>query len=172
MPLTRPQKEKVVTKLGENISGATSVVFLSFDALNVEDVNALRDQLHAAGCGMNVVPKRLLNLVMRNAKLDFKPLEQPGQLAVIWGPDPVTPAKTIYEFAKKHGQIQLLAGTLEKELISLEQVNSLAQIPSREQLLGQLVGVLAAPMRGLVGALTGVPRAMVFVLKAIADQKK
>jgi large subunit ribosomal protein L10 len=172
MPLTRQQKEKTVSHMSENISGATSVVFLSFNGLSLADMNEVRDKLFAAGCSLRVVPKRLLALVMHQTKFDFKPISHQGQLAVIWGPDAVTPAKVVYEFAKDREQLELLAGTLEGELISFEQVQELAQLPSGDELLARLVGALAGPMRGLAGVLSGLPRATVYVLKAIADQKQ
>lgn len=171
MPLTRQQKEEVVQQMTDHVSSASSVVFFSYSGLNVQDSGELRDKLFEAGCGMRVMPKRLLKLVLQSAKLDFDAISQEGQLAVVWGSDAVSPAKILYEFAKGKENIHLLAGALEHEMVTLDQVKNLAQLPSREQLLGQLVGVLAGPMRGLVGVLSGVPRQMVYVLQAVKDQK-
>lgn len=154
------------------VSHATSVVFVSFDGLTVDDVTELRGKLFAEGMRMRVVPKRLLRIVMKNTNLDFDPKAHEGQIAVVWGADPVAPAKVLHDFAKTHEAITLTAGVLAKNMLTREQVVALAQLPSRDQLLGQLVGVLAGPMRGLAVVLSGVPRATVYVLSAIRDQKQ
>lgn len=173
MPLTRTQKEAVVKEVGEALPAATSVVFVGFSGLNVTDVTELRDQLYESGAKMRVMPKRLLKIALKNAKIDYATGTYDGQMAVVWGTDVVAPAKIMHEFARKKPEVlRLLAGVLEGNTLSLEQVTSLAQLPSREQLLAQLVGVLAGPMRGLMSVMSGVPRSLVYVLQAVKDQKQ
>ncbi len=171
MSLPRQQKEKSVSETQKNIASATSVVFISYDGLTVDEANELRTSLHAEGGGMRVVPKRLLKIVLSNTKIDFDPEAHEGQIAVVWGDDAAAPARVLNTFAKDHDSIKLLAGTLEGNSLSLEEVTALAKLPSREELLGQLVGVLSGSARGLVSVLSGVQRNTVQVLKAIADQK-
>ncbi len=172
MALTREQKEQTIADMQGAVSEAVSTVFVSFDGLSLEDMGELRNQLFEAGMSMRVVPKRLLRLAMQNAKLDFDPTAHEGQVAVVWGADPVAPAKVIHTFAKSNENIQLLSGVLEGSTIEFAQVEALAKLPSRQELLGQLVGVLSGPMRGFAGVLSGVPRATVYVLKAIAEKKE
>jgi large subunit ribosomal protein L10 len=172
MPLTREQKEQVVEQVEQDITGAMSAVFVSYNALNITDMGELRDKLFESDCSMRVVPKRLLRLAAKQAKVEFDPTAHEGQIAVIWGADPVAPAKVLYDFAKKRDNVQLLAGVLEGGTLTFEQVTSLAKLPSREELLGKLVGTLAGVPRGLVGVLAGVPRAAVYALQAIAEQKE
>jgi|SRR3990167_2951764 len=173
MSLTRKQKEHSVNKVQESISAASSVVFLAYNGLTVEEVNELRGNLHAIGGSMRVVPKRLLKIALRNIKLDFDPTAHAGQLAVVWGDDAVAPAKTLNAFVQKRQEkIRFLAGTLEGNMLSLEEVTSLSKLPSRDELIANLVSVIAGPTRGLVTALSGIPRNMVQVLKVIADQKQ
>ncbi len=171
MPLTRPQKEESVKQMEQALTGAMSVIFVTFDGLTLPDVNDLRNRLFAEGCSMRVISKRLLKLALTKAKLEFDPVSQEGQLAVIWGNDPVTPAKILYGFTKDHDTLQLKAGALEGTMISLEQVKALAQLPSRDEMLGKLVRTLAGPMRGLAVVLLGVQRNMLYVLSAIKEQK-
>lgn len=173
MPLTRQQKEHVVSEVSDALPAATSVVFVGFSGLNVVDVTQLRDKLYEAGAKMRVMPKRLLKIALKNANVSYDPATWDGQMAVVWGTDAVTPAKIMYELAKKKPDtMKLLAGVLEGNTLSLEQITSLAQLPSREQLLAQLVGVLAGPMRGLMSVMSGVPRSLVYVLQAVKDQKQ
>lgn len=156
----------------KNLSAATSAVFISFDGLNVEEVSELRGKLSINGTSMRVIPKKLLQIVIQKAKTDFTPEEHDGQLAVIWGPDATAPAKVIYDFAKEHeDKIRLLAGILDSQSLNLEKVISLAKLPDKQTLLGQLVGVLSSPARGLALVLSGVQHNTVYVLQAIAETK-
>ncbi len=171
MPLTRQQKEQRVADMKTHVASAVSAVFVTFDAINVTDMMELRNQLAAAGNQMQVIPKRLLKLVMVKAKIDFDPTQHENQMAVVWGDDAVSPAKVLKEFTKQHQTMRLISGTLEDKLLSETEVNALANIPSRDQLLGQLANVLSGSSRGLVMALAGVPRNTVYALRAIADNK-
>jgi len=172
MALTRQQKEKSVSEVQEAVVSATAVVFAAYDGLTVAEVSELRGNLAETGGGMRVIPKRLLKIALSNIKLDFDPTEHEGQLAVIWGDDTVAPAKTLNTFAKGHeGKIRFLAGTLEGNLLSIEEVTKLAHLPTRQELLSQLLSVLAGPTRGLVTVLSGAQRSMVQVLAAIRDQR-
>lgn len=172
MALTKQQKEQTIQEVAQHVSEAKAAVFVAFDGISLADIMALRDKLHESGCKMQVVPKRLLKLAMQNAKVAFDPMEAEGQVALAWGGDAVAPAKVLHEFVKGQAEnMRMLSGVLEGDTLSLEQVTSLAQLPNREQLLAQLVGVMAGPIRGFAGVLAGVPRASVYVLQAIKDKK-
>ena len=172
MSLTRQQKEGAVNEMTDAVKGAAGVVFMSFNGLTMPEVNDLRAKLFAEGVHLRVMPKRLINIVVKNNNLEFDAKVQDGQMAVVWGTDAVTPAKILHAFARKNEHIKLVAGVLEGSVIDDKQVVALAKLPTREQLLGQLVGVMAGPMRGFVSVLSGVPRATVYVLTAIKDQKQ
>lgn len=171
MALTKQAKQQAVSDMQTAVKEATGIVFIAFDGLTMPEVNELRDKLFAEGVSMRVMPKRLLRIVMKEASLEFDPQSHAGQIAVVWGKDPVAPAKVLHTFAKKHDHVKLVAGALEGNLLSMEQVVSLAKLPTRDQLLGQLVGVLAGPIRGFASVLSGVQRQTVYVLTAIKDKK-
>lgn len=171
MPLTKEKKQAVVQEVEAAIKDASGVVFMSFDGLTIAEVNELRTLLFAEGVAMRVMPKRLLRIVLKQRDLNFDPLTVEGQMAVVWGKDPMAPSKVVYGFAKTHPHITLSAGVLEGNVLNGEEVLALAKLPSREQLLTQLVGVLAGPARGLVSVLSGVQRQTVYVLTAIKDKK-
>lgn len=172
MALTRSQKEQTVATVQTNVSDAVSAVFVTFDGLSITDMGELRDQLFEAGCSMQVVPKRLLGIAVKNAGIDFDPRAHEGQIAVVWGSDAVAPAKVLHKFAKDKDNVQLRAGVLEGESISDEQITALAKLPSKEQLIGQLLSVLNGPARGFATVLAAVPRDFVYALSAIKDKKE
>ncbi|MEO6077502.1 MAG: 50S ribosomal protein L10 [Candidatus Andersenbacteria bacterium] len=172
MPLTRQQKETRVSEVGSAVQASAGTVFLAYDELNVADVNELRTKLFAEGCAMRVVPKRLLKIALTEKKFEFDPMAHVGQMAIITGTDAVMPAKVLFDFVKGKENLRLVAGILDGKEITAQEVSALAKLPTKEQLLGQLVGVLAGPIRGFAQVLNGVPRATVYVLQAIADQKE
>lgn len=173
MSLTRKQKEEAITKTQTDLQNATSLVLISYDKLTVAESTEMRDTLNEAGGHMRVMPKRLLKIVFKNIKIDLDPTSLEGQVAVAWAEDPVAPAKVLNDFAKEHDEkIQLLAGSLEGNVLSIDEVKSLATLPTREQLIGQLLSVFNGPIQGTVRVLSGVQTSAVQVLKAIADQKE
>ena len=171
MSLTKEQKKDTIEQVEKSLKDAVSVAFVSFDGLTIKEVNDLRAQLFEVGSKMRVIPKRLLKLVMGNLKLEFDPKAHSGQVAVIWGDDAVAPAKAVHTFAKTSEHLTLIGGALEGKDLSQEQISALASLPSKQELLGQLVGTIAGPMRGMVTVFSGVQRSTVQVLKAIADSK-
>jgi large subunit ribosomal protein L10 len=172
MPLTRQQKEERVAQTTNDLKEAVSCVFMGYDGLNVTDLEELRGLLYEQGARLRVLPKRLLRLVMKNIALDFDPTQVAGQIAVVWGNDAIAPAKVIHTFARKRSEIMwIVAGAMAGTLLEQKQVIALAQLPGREQLLGQLLNVISSPMRGLIVTLSGVQRNFVYALKAIAEKK-
>ena len=173
MALTREQKEEAIASTQTALQSAASLVLISYDKLTVAESSEMRDNLNEAGGHMRVMPKRLLKIVFNNIKVDLDPTSLAGQIAVAWSDDPVAPAKTINEFAKKHDEkVKLLAGSLEGNVLTMDEVKALASLPTREQLLSQLLSVFTGPMQGTVRVLSGVQTSAVQVLKAIADKKQ
>jgi len=172
MSLTKQRKHDVVAEVSTAVKEAAGIVFIAFDGLTMPEVNDLRGKLFEAGISMRVMPKRLLKIALQNQNIGFDPRSQAGQVAIIWGADPVAPAQILHTFAKKNEHIKLTAGVLEGNILSNEQVIALAKLPSKQQLLGMLVGVLSSPIRGFATVLNGVQRQTVYVLTAIKDKKQ
>jgi len=94
-------------------------------------------------------------------------------VAVVLGyKDPVAPTKILIDFAKKNPELEIKVGMLDKKLLTKGDINVLAELPSKEVLLGKLVSVMAAVPTSFVTVLSGVPRSFVQVLNAYCDKKK
>ncbi len=173
MAKTRAQKEAAVADLVTTIKESKAAVFASFTNVTVADAQQLRRDCRANGVEYVVAKKRLMNIAFKNAGFDDVDTSTfEGNVAVAFGMnDEVASAKTLNTFAKAHEGFQLLGGILEGRYIDAAQVKSLAQLPSREELLAKMVGSLQAPISGLVNVLSGVPRSLVTVLSAIKDAK-
>lgn len=170
--LTRNQKEEIVNKLSDEIKSSKSVVFTDYKGVSVKDMENLRGSLREEEASVKVVKKKLASIALKNAGVDMDAKELDGQLAIaVSQGDEVSPAKIINNFSKENENLKILGGLLGSEKLSEEQVISLAKLPSKEELLGKLVGTLNAPLSGFVNVLQGNQRSLVQVLKAVSDNK-
>ena len=171
--LTRNQKHELVKELTEKIKAAKSVVFVDFKGLKVKDATILKRSLRAAGVEYVVVRKTLIDIALKNAGIEGANIAKvEGQVAVsLSNLDEVAAAKIIDTFAKTNENVKMLGGVLGTQLMNADEVKALAKVPSKEQLLGQLVGTLNAPISGFVNVLAGNLRGLVQVLNAISEVK-
>lgn len=171
--LTKNQKIELVKVLTEKIVACKSAVFVDYKGLKVKDSTELKKSLRAAGVEYVVVRKTLLDIALKNAGIEgvsIKGME--GQVAISMSNlDEVAAAKIIDTFAKTNENVKLLGGVLGQQVMNAAEVKALAKIPSKEQLLGQLVGTLNAPISGFVNVLAGNLRGLVQVLNAVKEQK-
>lgn len=172
MAITREQKEKQLEKLIEDLGKSKLTLAVDYRGLNVEQMQQLRKALQAEDGNLKVIKKTLIKLgIKQNPKLEaFEPDMADGPVALAFGfTDELSPAKVVHNFAKANPNLEVLAAiTADGELLNTEQVKNLALLPSSEQLQAMLVGVIAAPARGLVTVLSGNMRGLVQVLSAKA----
>jgi large subunit ribosomal protein L10 len=170
--MARPEKEAVVAEVQDKFSRSQSVVLADYRGLNVEEVTELRKKLREAGIEYRVIKNTLTRLAAQGANVEgLDPyLEGPTALAFGYN-DPVTPAKILSKFAKDHKNLELKAGVLEGKTITADQIKALADLPSREALLGQIAGLLQSPMRGLVTVLSGPMRNLVYAVDAVCKKQ-
>ncbi|MFA6973430.1 MAG: 50S ribosomal protein L10 [Parcubacteria group bacterium] len=172
MKQTKQQKEELVKDLTAKLKASKAVVFSDYKGLEVKDMTAMRRELRASGIELKVLKKTLINLAFKEAgiEMDVKKLE--GQIAIaISSGDEVAAAKIIAKAAKANENLKIVGGILGVKELSAAEVNALAKLPSKEELLGKLVGTLNAPVSGFVNVLAGNLRGLVTVLKAIGENK-
>ena len=172
MAITKQRKQDILKKITDIVAKSKSVVFINFHGLKVLSINEIRQGLRAHGIGYYVLKKTLLKRALADHKImgDIPHLD--GEIGVVYGEDMVGPAKQIAAFAKKLKEnLKLMGGVMEGRFLSREEVTMLSAVPSREELLGQLVSVLAGPARGFVTVLSGVPRGFVVALDQISQKK-
>jgi large subunit ribosomal protein L10 len=170
--LTKIEKEVTVKEVQQKLERSKAVVLADYRGLNVQEVTELRKRLREAGVEYRVIKNTMTSRAAKAAKLEGLDRYLSGPTAIAFGyNDVVTPAKILADFAKDHKKLELKGGILEGRVIDFEMVKSLAQLPSREVLLGQLAGMLQAPMRGLVTVLSGPLRNLAYAVEAIRKQK-
>lgn len=166
-------KKQLVLDIKDKIERSQGVIFYDYRGLTVEEVTELRNLFRAAGVDYHVIK----NSLMRRAvdMLDIKGLDETltGPTAVAFGySDPVAPAKVLSEFVKKIKKTQIKSGILGKKIIDIESIQKLADMPSREQLLGRLAGTLQAPVSGFARSLSGIICKLGYALNAVKEQKQ
>jgi large subunit ribosomal protein L10 len=172
MPKTRHQKEQSVKDLTDQIKTAKSAVFANFQGLKVSESEELRAKCREAGVTYNASKKTLVKRALGDAGFDVDTKTFEGGVATVFGAeDEVAPAQIIADFAKDHEVVTIFGGILEGEFINAAKVTELSKLPSKQQLLGQLVGTLNASVSGFVNVLAGNLRGLVNVLNAVKETK-
>lgn len=170
--MNRDQKVKRVDEIKERLDRSGLMVLTDFTGLAVENITTLRAKLKAAGGEYYVSKNTLIRLAIKDTPAEpiGEHLNGPNGMALAYD-DVAALAKTLSEFAKESKKLQIKAGVLDGELIGPDDIKRLADLPSREVLLAQMLGALNAVPTGFVSVLAAVPRNLLGVLKAIEDQK-
>jgi len=173
MAITRKKKEELVETLAERLEKSKAAVFTDYKGLTVEEINEVRNNLREKGIEFKVIKNTLFGLAVKRAKLDIDPKELANHpVAVAFGyDDEVAPAKVVFNFAKDHESLEIVGGILEGKSIDAASVKSLAQMPSREELIAKMIGSMNAPVSNFVGVMHANLRNVVGVLNAIKEQK-
>ena len=170
--MDRRAKEQIVSELQEKLKKANLGVLTTFNAMNVEKMETLRNALRKSDAELKVVKNTLLGIASQGTDFSILADHFKWSVAVILSyKDPVAPSKALTEFAKKNPELEIKVGVLDGKLLEKADITALAELPSREVLLGKLVSVMAAVPTSLVTVLSGVPRSFVQVLNAYCEKK-
>lgn len=170
---TREQKKELVKNLAEKLKASKAVVFSDFKGLSVKKMTELRNELRTAGVELKVLKKTLIGVALKDAGLDADMKKLEGQIAIaVSAGDEVAAAKIIAKAAKANESLKIVGGILGVKELSADEVNALAKLPSKEEMLAKLVGTLNAPVSGFVNVLAGNLRGLVQVLKAVSEKSK
>lgn len=172
--MNKENKKQVVAELKDKLQQAKAVFLADFRGMNVEQATNLRNELRKADVEYKVVKNTLLELASQDT--DKSGLSQhfagPTAIALTYT-DPVSAAKVLSKFAKEQQQtFKLKAGVLSGKVISVPEIQALADLPSREVLIAKMLGSMNAPITNFVGVLAAVPGSFVRVLGAIKAQKE
>ncbi|SDZ37692.1 LSU ribosomal protein L10P [Proteiniborus ethanoligenes] len=167
------QKQQIVEEIREKINNSQAVVLVDYRGLNVAEVTELRKKYKEAGVDYKVYKNSLMRFAFKDAGLEgFNEfLTGPNAIAFSFE-DPVAPAKISDEFAKNHKNLEIKAGIVDGKIIDSDQIKALAELPSREVLVAQVLGGLNAPITGFVNVLQGNIRNLVYALNAIREKQE
>lgn len=172
MAKSRAKKQEMVEVLASNIKTAKSMVFANFQGLKVKESEELRAKCREQGIEYMATKKTIMGKALKDAGIDIDVSSFDGSMGVAFGlQDEIAPAQVLAQFAKTHEVAKIYGGILEGKFIDGANVKALAALPSKQQLLGQLVGTLNAPVSGFVNVLAGNMRGLMNVLNALKEQK-
>lgn len=173
--MANPRNQTSVAQLRELLAEASTFFLVDYQGLSAGDMNALRAKISAAGGRLLVAKNTLINVVLKEQGVEgFDTTLQGPTALVLVGEDMVAPVKVLTDFAKEHPKELPAAkgGRLQGSVVGPEALVKIAKLPSREQLLSQLLGVMQAPMQQLVGVLSAPPQNLVTVLNNYAEKRK
>jgi len=158
--MTRTRKEELVAEMTEAFKDAAAIIVCDYKGMTVENLETVRNLAKDEDTNVKVIKNRLAMIALQNAGCEAVELKDTN--LVIWGDTQVLPCKIADKAAtqfKDHFSIK--AGLIEGEVASLETINAMAKLPTRDELIGMLLNVWNAPVQNFT-----------IGLKALADKKE
>jgi large subunit ribosomal protein L10 len=169
---TKEQKQQDIALLNKEFVGAGNAMVVNFQGLTVEKDWELRRALEKAELNYRVVKNTLGKLAVEGTPLEPLKDHFVGMTAVAYSEnDPVGLAKVLSKFAKENAKFTFKAGVVEGRVINIKDIDALASLPSKEELISKLMFLINSPAQRIATAVNGVARNLAVVLKQIADQK-
>lgn len=155
-------KKKIVAEIVEKLKASKATILVDYRGLDVAAVTELRKRLREAGVEFKVYKNTLLRRATQETDLTAIDEHLVGPTAIAFSnEDVVAPAKVLNNFAKENEALEIKTGIIEGNVVTLDEIKELAELPSREGLLAMLLSVLQAPVRNFALA-----------VKAVAEQKE
>ncbi len=163
----RPEKASIVSDLSEKLKGSPFVLVTDYQRMNVNHFADLRNRLAASGAEVHVVKNSFLKRAMTDSGLPDVADKLTGQTAVVTGKKDAAPiAKILKTFAAEFKIAALKIGVIDRAVLSTQEVEALAELPTREVLLSKLLGLFLAPATSLVRVLNEPASAFARLLNA------
>lgn len=171
MGLNRTEKAEVIGEVSALVAHAQSIVLAEYRGLEVGDITTLRRKARESGVYLRVLKNTLARRAVTGTPFEGLADKMVGPLLYGISTDPVASAKVLNDFAKGNDKLVLKAGAMPHSVLDAAGVKALATMPSREQLLAQLLGTMQAPIAQFVRTLNEVPSKFARGLAAVRDEK-
>ena len=173
MALNLDGKKVLVSEVSAIAATAQSVVAAEYRGLTVGQMTDLRSRARAAGVYVRVVKNTLARKALAGTAFEVIGPTLKGPLVLAFSKDdPGAAARVIKAFAKDNDKLKATAIAMGGQLLSAKDLDRVASLPTREQALSMLLGVMKAPIQKLVGTLAATPSKLVRTLAAVRDQKQ
>lgn len=172
MAVTRQQKEESLQELKDKFSKAKSVAFGQYAGMSVAQVTAMRNEMRGVNVEFKVAKKTLIKLAAKQHGIELTDDLMPGTVGAVFSyEDAVSGPKILAKFAKKIEALKLLGGAMEGKAMSLKDMKTLADLPSRVELLAKFMSMLVSPVQKFHGTISSPVSSFARALKAYADKK-
>ena len=171
--MLKQRKEEIVSALTAELGGVTAMIVADPTGLSVAEMKDLRNRLRPSGAEFRVAKNTLARIAAREAGREalVELLVGPTAITLVTG-DPAAAAKTLSDFGRTSRKLELRGAYLDGVAFGADSVKQLATLPSREQLLTQLVSSMVSPISGLANVLAQLPRSLVVALDQVRQQKE
>jgi large subunit ribosomal protein L10 len=172
--VANPEKQEAVKELNEVFQKATAAVLANYQGIDATSVTAMRASMKSQAVEFRVVKNTLAKLAAKNTPFEVLDANFTGPVSVLVSyDDPVAPAKALADQRKIDAKKtpQVICGLVEGKMISPEGVAALADLPSRDALLGQMLSVMQGPTTNFVGVFSSLLRKLVGTLDAVREKK-
>ena len=168
--MDRAQKEQLVDELGQIFESSGVVVVSHYVGMTVAEMQDLRHRAREAGGAVRVAKNRLAKIALQG-----KPCESIGDLlegmtVLTYSEDPVAAAKVAQEYAKENDKFVILGGAMGENALDVAGVETVSKMPSREELISTIAGMLGAPASNIAGAIGAPASNIASILSTIEDK--
>lgn len=155
-------KRQSVEEIAQNFKDSESALLVDYRGLDVAEITALRKELRENDITYRVYKNTMVKRAIADGELEDLNDILVGPTAIAFGKeDVVAPARILYDFAKKHKELEIKGGVIQGQIAEVEKLEELSKLPNHDGLISMLLSVLQAPIRNLA-----------YATKAIADEKE
>ena len=168
--MDRAQKEKVVEELGQIFESSGVVVVAHYAGLTVAEMQDLRARARAAEASVRVAKNRLAKIALEGKAIAGMADYLTGMTVLTYSEDPVAAAKVAEDFAKENKKFEILGGAMDGNALDRAGVEAVSKLPSREELIATIVGMIGAPASNIAGAI-GAPASNIASILSTIEEK-
>ncbi|MEE4119125.1 50S ribosomal protein L10 [Rhodovulum sp. 12E13] len=168
--MDRAQKEKVVEELGQIFESSGVVVVSRYEGLTVAEMQDLRARARAAESSVRVAKNRLAKIALEGKPCASIAQYLEGMTVLTYSEDPVAAAKVVEDFAKDNKKFEILGGAMGESALDRAGVEAVSKMPSRDELIAQIAGMLGAPASGIAGAIGAPASNIASILSTIEER--
>jgi large subunit ribosomal protein L10 len=172
--VANPAKQEAVKELNEVFQKATAAVLADYQGIDAPSITELRSTMRNSSVEFRVIKNTLAKLAAKNTPFEGLDANFKGPVSVLLSfDDPVAPAKVLADCRKADAKKtpKVICGMVEGKVISADEVKALADLPSREQLLSQMLSVFQGPTTNFAGVFSSLLRKLVGTLDAVREKK-
>ena len=165
-------KEKIVNNIESEFQDSEAIIISDYSGLTVEDITELRQRIFKEGFYVKVLRNRLVKIAFDSSKFDYPETLLTGQNIYCKSDDNIVGlTKLLVSYQKEYENFEIKGGLLEGNYIDNKQISTLAKLPSKEELVAKTVGLIKAPLTGLVATLSSPVNSFINVLNNIKNNK-
>lgn len=175
MAMTKDAKKQLKTKVAERLVKVNAAIIAEYRGLTVSELTELRVKLREAKAEFKIVKNRIVKVAIKEDAPGLMPVSSamkgPVGMVLVYG-DPAPAAKALLEFGKDRENFKVTQGVFEGTALSPAQIKEIADLPSREVMLGQIAGMIQSPAQRVLNLAVAIPRQVIQMIVALSEKKQ